>query len=236
MARLLFSGNGAARPPAGCGSPLHGDAAVCRPGSPRGARTPILGSRANSRGPRRPAGSRLSVGLIGSGTVRRVDSPRSGPAPRAMGDCGVGHQPDPHAPSAPRWGTEAGGLEPPRVVNPPHFECGALPVRLRLRRLYRRSARESSRACGPERRVVPPDWIRGTADRAGPIVVLLATDLSASAGTRNRGARIRTGDLCDPNAALYRTEPRPERAGRRTERTGEAAGPSAGSGARDRTM
>jgi hypothetical protein len=27
---------------------------------------------------------------------------------------------------------------------------------------------------------------------------------------KNRGARIRTGDLCDPNAALYRTEPRPE--------------------------
>ena len=26
---------------------------------------------------------------------------------------------------------------------------------------------------------------------------------------QNRGARIRTGDLCDPNAALYRTEPRP---------------------------
>ena len=25
----------------------------------------------------------------------------------------------------------------------------------------------------------------------------------------NRGARIRTGDLCDPNAALYRTEPHP---------------------------
>ncbi len=29
----------------------------------------------------------------------------------------------------------------------------------------------------------------------------------------NRGARIRTGDLCDPNAALYRTEPRPEHYG-----------------------
>ena len=28
-------------------------------------------------------------------------------------------------------------------------------------------------------------------------------------GRFNRGARIRTGDLCDPNAALYRTEPRP---------------------------
>jgi hypothetical protein len=28
-------------------------------------------------------------------------------------------------------------------------------------------------------------------------------------GLTNRGARIRTGDLCDPNAALYRTEPRP---------------------------
>ena len=26
----------------------------------------------------------------------------------------------------------------------------------------------------------------------------------------SRGAQIRTGDLCDPNAALYRTEPRPE--------------------------
>ena len=32
---------------------------------------------------------------------------------------------------------------------------------------------------------------------------------AASGGTTNRGARIRTGDLCDPNAALYRTEPRP---------------------------
>ena len=27
--------------------------------------------------------------------------------------------------------------------------------------------------------------------------------------TKHRGARIRTGDLCDPNAALYRTEPHP---------------------------
>lgn len=25
--------------------------------------------------------------------------------------------------------TEAEGFEPPRVVNPPHFECGALPIR-----------------------------------------------------------------------------------------------------------
>jgi hypothetical protein len=30
-----------------------------------------------------------------------------------------------------------------------------------------------------------------------------------SRGKINRGARIRTGDLCDPNAALYRTEPHP---------------------------
>ena len=29
-------------------------------------------------------------------------------------------------------------------------------------------------------------------------------------GLSNRGARIRTGDLCVPNAALYRTEPRPD--------------------------
>ncbi len=33
--------------------------------------------------------------------------------------------------------------------------------------------------------------------------------LSRRGGISNRGARIRTGDLCDPNAALYRTEPRP---------------------------
>ena len=32
---------------------------------------------------------------------------------------------------------------------------------------------------------------------------------AACAVLKNRGARIRTGDLCDPNAALYRTEPRP---------------------------
>ena len=32
-----------------------------------------------------------------------------------------------------RYRTEAGGLEPPRVISPPHFECGALPIRLRLR-------------------------------------------------------------------------------------------------------
>ena len=34
--------------------------------------------------------------------------------------------------------------------------------------------------------------------------------LSATSDFDNhRGARIRTGDLCVPNAALYRTEPRP---------------------------
>jgi hypothetical protein len=32
---------------------------------------------------------------------------------------------------------------------------------------------------------------------------------AAFAATNYRGARIRTGDLCVPNAALYRTEPRP---------------------------
>lgn len=30
-----------------------------------------------------------------------------------------------------------------------------------------------------------------------------------ASSNNHRGARIRTGDLCDPNAALYRTEPRP---------------------------
>lgn len=41
----------------------------------------------------------------------------------------------------------------------------------------------------------------------------LESNLRSSPGprseTNNRGARIRTGDLCDPNAALYRTEPHP---------------------------
>ena len=40
----------------------------------------------------------------------------------------------------------------------------------------------------------------------------------------NRGARIRTGDLCDPNAALYRTEPRPVKMGFPACRRGERRG------------
>ena len=60
-------------------------------------------------------------------------------------------------------------------LSPPHFECGALPVR-----------------------TTPP----GTSG----LVVLIGAVLPSN----SRGARIRTGDLCDPNAALYRTEPRPE--------------------------
>ena len=38
-------------------------------------------------------------------------------------------------------------------------------------------------------------------------------DFRGSFRTINRGARIRTGDLCDPNAALYRTEPHPGQLG-----------------------
>ena len=184
--------------------------------------------------------SRLSDALIGPGIVARVDSPDSGPAARGMGPRplrGDGICRARMPASASRYGTEAGGLEPPRVVNPPHFECGALPIRLRLQRLYRRSARESSSVDAARREEALCRIARGSpAGPIGPFPALLAIDLPASAGIRNRGARIRTGDLCDPNAALYRTEPRPEQAGRKPERTGEAARPSAGSGAHDPTM
>ena len=43
----------------------------------------------------------------------------------------------------------------------------------------------------------------GTAESGRPLRVPLPLPVLY------RGARIRTGDLCDPNAALYRTEPRP---------------------------
>ncbi len=43
-----------------------------------------------------------------------------------------------------------------------------------------------------------------------PVLTRSNTVLSGVRRFPNRGARIRTGDLCDPNAALYRTEPRPE--------------------------
>ena len=54
---------------------------------------------------------------------------------------------------------------------------------------------------------------------AGSIRATLESNLRSISGrfqtaphsrVNSRGARIRTGDLCDPNAALYRTEPRPE--------------------------
>ena len=53
----------------------------------------------------------------------------------------------------------------------------------------------------------------------------------------NRGARIRTGDLCDPNAALYRTEPRPVAVGSsppayRVAGRGGTSVPSGGGGTR----
>lgn len=42
-----------------------------------------------------------------------------------------------------------------------------------------------------------------------PSAIRAPDQLTRFRGPYNRGARIRTGDLCDPNAALYRTEPHP---------------------------
>lgn len=60
-----------------------------------------------------------------------------------------------------------------------------------------------------------PVWFPTHRFRGGPVRPSPAPLLNHSRGERSprtyhRGARIRTGDLCDPNAALYRTEPRPE--------------------------
>ena len=53
-------------------------------------------------------------------------------------------------------------------------------------------------------------WLPGSAQRAScGVGQPINRGAWGSFMTINRGARIRTGDLCDPNAALYRTEPHP---------------------------
>ena len=77
----------------------------------------------------------------------RVPSLVPTPHEKAPGDTGgqIGQK-------AHSYGTEAGGLEPPRVFSPPHFECGALPVRLRLRNIIQLGRGEvPSRGTGPLR-------------------------------------------------------------------------------------
>jgi hypothetical protein len=78
------------------------------------------------------------------------------------------------------WKRRRRDSNPQGRLSPPHFECGALPVR------------------------TTPPWRQ---DRRFQSSVRNPAPLVQSGS--NRGARIRTGDLCDPNAALYRTEPRP---------------------------
>jgi hypothetical protein len=109
-----------------------------------------------------------------------------------------------------------GGTRTPKgVLNPPHFECGALPVRATPPRsvpgfrstIYPIGAARMGLRC----------WRTFARLRSLPSVAHSGSNLRFSSGRAtgvdhlpNRGARIRTGDLCDPNAALYRTEPRPE--------------------------
>ncbi len=87
-----------------------------------------------------------------------------------------------------------GGTRTPKGLRPPHFECGALPIRLRLQLspLLRLAVCVSCQL-----RLPPRGFEYGRFNQT-------------RCPTLNRGARIRTGDLCDPNAALYRTEPRPD--------------------------
>ena len=57
-------------------------------------------------------------------------------------------------------------------------------------------------------------WLPGSAQRAScGVGQPINRGAWGSFMTINRGARIRTGDLCDPNAALYRTEPHPGQLG-----------------------
>ena len=92
------------------------------------------------------------------------------------------------------------------LIGAPGLSCGRLrrsslvsrTTTLTLRDyLLRRSARTSSSLPGADTRTAP---LRGE--------------------PTYRGARIRTGDLCDPNAALYRTEPRPGLLGYTTDGVG----------------
>ncbi len=55
----------------------------------------------------------------------------------------------------------------------------------------------------------PTHRFRGGPVRPSPAPLQVLHDPELRTETFHRGARIRTGDLCDPNAALYRTEPRP---------------------------
>ena len=118
----------------------------------------------------------------------------------------------------------------------PHFECGALPIRTTP---PGRESRSSSAlpASNPGTTVVSfsavgapglsSGWLRQSSLVSVGFAPLSLLRLEPTPfrpprfepgqdgflTLSSRGARIRTGDLCDPNAALYRTEPRPETRG-----------------------
>ncbi len=81
--------------------------------------------------------------------------------------------------------------------------------------MFERAARIELRGLRPPRSVRRPSLSAPSrpancAPAVKPAVLIRArVPIVANANPVNRGARIRTGDLCDPNAALYRTEPRP---------------------------
>ena len=128
-----------------------------------------------------------------------------------------------HSASAPGTGRGRSGQPPGPRSEEPH-RCTSADPRIYIRMPVRpvvhglsavnksgrpdgpRHARSSRRnACRPRSRIT------ALAPRLEPSVRTQAPYQTAppSAASTNRGARIRTGDLCDPNAALYRTEPRP---------------------------
>ncbi len=97
----------------------------------------------------------------------------------------------------------ARGIRTPKPFRALAFEASAIPFCQRSKQPG--AGRADGRETHAHRRQI------GGA-RAGPPTVSTGPEApydTASRPLTNRGARIRTGDLCDPNAALYRTEPRP---------------------------
>src|SRR5580693_7483825 len=105
----------------------------------------------------------------------------------------------------------------------PHARHEPLP-HLGSRGLATRAVRRSAR---------PVDRLQRLAPRAPPLPSFSPLFAAIRRPTANRGARIRTGDLADPNGARYQAAPRPDadrsiphgRAGARRHRASSAASP-----------
>ena len=105
------------------------------------------------------------------------------------------------------WGAFSGarGTRTPKPFRALAFEASALP--------FCQRSKQRTRTLRPGGRRIRADATSGARighGLTGRVGLMRRDSIAALHGDKqNRGARIRTGDLCDPNAALYRTEPHP---------------------------